>query len=408
MESAIYEFETISDHIAKLNEEQIRIHDKLKSSNSLLTNYGYIAKLKSLHTGISEWRDFAQTEGPFSLILYQLNARSVEGLSKDIKQYIREYIEIVLAEHELNAYTFQIENNQIISVVFRQDKPDRMNEALLQLKEILDKDRQTCLIMMAISSVFEQSSELNMAYEQVSGMLKLAGPIDETQVIVKQGPVASLFVFPPDQDQELNAHLQAGNEKMCLQVVHRMLESMERSEATLVQLRQFGEVLASRMVRKLEQNEADSDLWKQAVSLRKKMTICFTIMEFKQSFDWFVPLYTDWVQTKKKEKDEVIQFVMKTLETQYSDDISLDLIAEKLDMSSTYLSVYIKEKTGTNFSEHMNRIRIQKAKELLVNSGLSVQNIGEQIGYRNVTSFIRMFKKVTGETPGEYRRCQAI
>ncbi|NOU76841.1 helix-turn-helix domain-containing protein [Paenibacillus sp. LMG 31458] len=408
MDSAIHEFEMISNHIDKLSEERTRIHDELKSSNSLLTNYGYIAKLKSLHVGISEWREFAQAEGPFSLILYQLNARSTERLSEDIKRYIGEYIEIVLSEYELNAYTFQIENDQIISVVFRKDKTDRMTEALQQVKETLDKDRQTCLIMMAVSSVFEQSAELNTAYEQVSGMLKQARPLDETQMIVKQEPAAFLFVFTKEQEQELYAHLQTGNEKMCLHALHRMLEAMERSQATLAQFRQFSEAWASRIVKTLEQNRADNAVRDQAVRLRKELDISFTLTEFKQIFDTLVPIYADWVRLKKEEKDEVIEFVMKTMETQYSEDISLDQIAEKLDLSSAYLSVYIKEKTGANFSEHMNRMRIQKAKELLVGSSLSIQNIGEQIGYRNGTSFIRMFKKITGETPGEFRRCQTV
>ncbi|NOU85448.1 helix-turn-helix domain-containing protein [Paenibacillus sp. LMG 31460] len=408
MESAIHEFETISNHIDKLSKERTRIHDELKNSNSLLTNYGYIAKLKSLHVGISEWREFVQAEGPFSLILYQLNARSMERLSEDIKRYIREYIEIVLSEYELNAYTFQIENDQIISVVFRQDKTDRMTEALQQVKETLDKDRQTCLIMMAVSSVFEQSAQLNTAYEQVSGMIKQARPLDETQIIVKQEPDVFLFVFTKEQEQELYAHLQAGNEKLCLHALHRMLEAMERSQATLAQFRQFSEAWASRIVKTLEQNRADNAVRDQVVRLRKELDISFTLTEFKQIFDTLVPIYADWVRLKKEEKDEVIEFVMKTMETQYSEDISLDQIAEKLDLSSAYLSVYIKEKTGANFSEHMNRMRIQKAKELLVGSSLSIQNIGEQIGYRNGTSFIRMFKKITGETPGEFRRCQTV
>lgn len=406
MESAIHEFQTISHHIDKLSEERTRIHDELKSSNSLLTNYGYIAKLKSLHTGISEWREFAQAEGPFSVILYQLNARSKERLSEDINRYIGEYIEIVLSEYELNAYTFQIENDQIISIVFRQDESDRMTEALQQLKETLDKDRETCLMMMAVSSVFEQSAELNMAYEQVSGMLKQARPLDETQIIVKQEPAAFIYVFTTEQEQELYAHLQAGNEKMCLHAIHRMLEAMERSQALLAQFRQFSEALASRIVKTLEQNEADIAVRDQAVSLRKEIDSSFTLTEFKQIFDTLVPVYAEWVRVKKEEKDEVIEYVMKTMETQYAEDISLDLIAEKLDMSSAYLSVYIKEKTGANFSDHLNRMRIQRAKELLIGSNFSIQSIGEQIGYRNGTSFIRMFKKMTGETPGEFRRCQ--
>ncbi|MDR6879568.1 helix-turn-helix domain-containing protein [Bacillus sp. 3255] len=408
MESPIHEFETISKHIDKLTEERTRIHDKLRNSTSLLTNYGYIAKLKSLHVGISEWREFAQAEGPFSLILYQLNARNMEGLGEDIKRYIGEYIEIVLSEHELNAYTFQIENDQIISVVFRQNETDRMPEALQQLKETLDKDRQTCLIMMAVSSVFEQSAELNTAYEQVSGMLKQARPQDESQIILKQEAAKFQYVFTTEQEQELYAHLQAGNGRMCLHAVHRMLEAMARSQATLAQFRQFSEAWASRMLKSLEQQEAESTVRNEVVRLRKELNTSFTLAEFKGIFDALVPVYANWVQMKKSDKDDVIEYVLTMTETQYSEDISLDLIAEKLDMSSAYLSVYIKEKTGANFSEHMNRVRIQKAKELLVGSDLSIQNIGEQIGYRNGTSFIRMFKKMTGETPGEFRRCHTV
>ena len=60
-------------------------------------------------------------------------------------------------------------------------------------------------------------------------------------------------------------------------------------------------------------------------------------------------------------------------------------------MSPTYLSGYIKEKTGSNFSDQLNAIRITKAKELR-DDNMPIQEVGNRIGYRNVTSFIRMFK----------------
>ncbi|MDF2717669.1 MAG: AraC family transcriptional regulator, partial [Paenibacillus sp.] len=79
-----------------------------------------------------------------------------------------------------------------------------------------------------------------------------------------------------------------------------------------------------------------------------------------------------------------------------------------MNMSSNYLSAYIKEKTGTNFSDHLNNVRIRQAKEMLYGTSLTIQDIGERIGYRNVTSFIRMFKKITGLTPGDYRKRSAL
>ncbi|WJH36634.1 helix-turn-helix domain-containing protein [Paenibacillus sp. CC-CFT747] len=101
-------------------------------------------------------------------------------------------------------------------------------------------------------------------------------------------------------------------------------------------------------------------------------------------------------------------FVLEYIESRYADDLSLDQLADKLNLSMAYLSVYIKEKTGANFSEHVNAVRIRQAKEMLAATDLSVQEISARIGYRNVTSFIRMFKKITGLPPGEYRKQERL
>ncbi|XOK59159.1 helix-turn-helix domain-containing protein [Paenibacillus elgii] len=406
METEIHEFDTISDHIGKLKEERARIHDELRSSKSLLTNYSYIAKLKSLHTGISEWRDFMLEEGPFFLVLYQLNNRKPDPLSEATKRAIGDYVDIVLSEHGLRAYTFQIENDQIVSVVFGQNGPDRADEALRRLKQTLDTERGTCLVTIAVSSTYVQSAELHAAYEQVSAMLGQARPVDETQIIAEPAVPAGAFVFPAEQEQELHAHMEAGNVKMTLHALHRMLEAMDRKGATLSQCRRFAESFASRVVKAMELRQTDAGTVRHAQAALKELRICYTADEFKRFFDAFVPACAGSPTGKKEAKDGVIDFVMQTLENRYSDDISLDLIASELNLSSAYLSVYIKEKTGDNFIEHLNRIRIRKAKELLTGSDLNIQHIGERIGYRNVTSFIRMFKKLTGETPGEFRRCQ--
>ncbi|NHN35654.1 helix-turn-helix domain-containing protein, partial [Paenibacillus agricola] len=114
------------------------------------------------------------------------------------------------------------------------------------------------------------------------------------------------------------------------------------------------------------------------------------------------------IRSKKDEQDPTISFVMSYIENRFADDLSLDQLADKLNISVGYLSVYIKEKTGANFSDHINVIRVHKAKELLSDNELSVQDISLMIGYRNVTSFIRMFKKMIGMPPGEYRKNKVL
>lgn len=110
------------------------------------------------------------------------------------------------------------------------------------------------------------------------------------------------------------------------------------------------------------------------------------------------------VRNGSETRDPVISFVLEYLDKHYGEDINLNLVADKLNLTPGYLSSIFKEKTGINFSEYLNTLRIERAKALLMNIDLRIQDIALQVGYQNVNSFIRMFKRASGLTPGEYRK----
>lgn len=85
-------------------------------------------------------------------------------------------------------------------------------------------------------------------------------------------------------------------------------------------------------------------------------------------------------------------------------NINLDMIARKFHYTPEYTSKLIKEATGMNYKTILQKVRIERASFLLIDTNLSVQNIGLQVGYENVEHFIRTFKKVNGMTPTEYRK----
>lgn len=59
-----------------------------------------------------------------------------------------------------------------------------------------------------------------------------------------------------------------------------------------------------------------------------------------------------------------------------------------------------------SFLDYLNKVRIEKAKELLANTDLKVWEIAEKVGYKNPKHFARIFKDITGLTPNEYRDAQ--
>lgn len=103
-------------------------------------------------------------------------------------------------------------------------------------------------------------------------------------------------------------------------------------------------------------------------------------------------------------KSDVQRFgLIRYIQENYS-SITLKQIADKFHYSPEYTSKLIKETTGMNFKQILQKIRIERAEYLLLDSNLTIQNISLQVGYENVEHFIRTFKKVNNITPNSYRK----
>lgn len=110
------------------------------------------------------------------------------------------------------------------------------------------------------------------------------------------------------------------------------------------------------------------------------------------------------VLSKSQEiQDERLLEILNFIQANYQ-RISLDDVADHFHLSVPYLSKYIKEKSGKNFSEHVTAIRLKRAKVLLKNGTMTVEDIAETVGYPSVEHFNRTFKKNMGTTPSLYRK----
>jgi len=85
------------------------------------------------------------------------------------------------------------------------------------------------------------------------------------------------------------------------------------------------------------------------------------------------------------------------------DDLSLAEVARAVNTSTFYFCKLFKKATGLNFTEYLSRVRIEKAKNLLLNPNLRISEIAYAIGFQSLTHFNRVFKKITGESPTEFR-----
>lgn len=103
-------------------------------------------------------------------------------------------------------------------------------------------------------------------------------------------------------------------------------------------------------------------------------------------------------------KQNLITEALIYIQNNYSKNITLAEISNKIFVSPTYLSRIFKEVTGETFLTNLNKIRIEKAKFYLENTTLSIQAISGKTGFPNPGYFSKTFKKFTKLTPLEYRK----
>ena len=112
------------------------------------------------------------------------------------------------------------------------------------------------------------------------------------------------------------------------------------------------------------------------------------------------------IQTCDELSDDRLVTMINYITVNYR-TVTLEDMAKEFHLSSPYISKYIKTKSGKTFGEHLTAIRLKKAKTLLKNGNMNVEDIADAVGYPNVEHFIRLFKKAYSMTPTQYRnKCQ--
>jgi AraC-like DNA-binding protein/ligand-binding sensor protein len=86
-----------------------------------------------------------------------------------------------------------------------------------------------------------------------------------------------------------------------------------------------------------------------------------------------------------------------------ADELSLSKVAKAVNTSTFYFCKMFKRATGLHFTQYLARVRIEKAKNLLLNPNLRVSEIAYEVGFQSLTHFNRVFKKLLGQSPTEYR-----
>lgn len=153
-------------------------------------------------------------------------------------------------------------------------------------------------------------------------------------------------------------------------------------------------------------HEVNADAYKllQNQDLERAMSEQFTLGEFETCFRRAIDIIADAKDKKQDIRNYAIQRAISHIREHYRENISLEQLASRLELTPEYLSALFNREVGINFSTFLKRFRISQAKRLLKGTDQKIYEIAQQVGYNDPKYFNRVFKEEIGVSPGEYRQ----
>lgn len=124
--------------------------------------------------------------------------------------------------------------------------------------------------------------------------------------------------------------------------------------------------------------------------------------------DWMLSFAESFYMVVSKIKESVqhqeIRRALEFIVSNYQQNLTVEKVAQYVNMSKNYFSHLFKKEVGESFTEYLTKYRLEKAKDMLKSTDARVNEIAERVGYENIYYFSNVFKKYFGISPVEYRR----
>lgn len=307
-----------------------------------------------------------------------------------------------------NAYLHDLDENNIAVLIMLPNDSDGDDAAQKLLEQIFEKiySQYQVRVKIAVGDICNKISEASRSFEQARDAAVYFGREKGKQIIWHKNLVKDDdgYYYSIDLENRLMNAVKAGDSVEVDKYLQMLRdENYEKRLLSSEMLGMFLWELRGTMMKLRNQQEWSEELIEGFNKLN-----AVNDNSFSDSFAEIRDLYMkicDWVDNRKKShnidlKNKIVEFLEKT----YQDPgLSLSGIAEKFNLTESYISQFFKEQTGENFSTCLEKIRMEHACELLQKTEMPINEISSLVGYYSDQVFRRAFKRYHGTTPNEFR-----
>ncbi len=312
-----------------------------------------------------------------------------------------------LAFHAYDHLCVPMDKNRLCLVLRLdgRDYGDEMRGILLACEEItgISETTLSISISVSISGVHHGAAELPAAYEETIKAMKnrfyeqnsicMYLPNEKTVLDGKEGAAESFI-------DDIVAAVSSGDNTAAVRLLFDFVRYVKRTKLAIEYVKNIAALIYSLCVKlvpvKEDEKIIDSEVY-------RKIFEAASVSELSSLIEAEISHICNKIQSYVENNNTIIQKTMDFISEHYRKNIRLVNIAQNAHVNESYLSHLFKKVTGETITEALTKIRINKAKELLLTTDLKSYEIAVMVGVEDAAYFSILFKKYTGFSPRHYR-----
>lgn len=309
--------------------------------------------------------------------------------------------------------TVDMDADYVIMLLNRLDDSEEPDDELL--RSVLTQIQQSSLDYLKIGLSVTYSPE-GLQAQQLSNLYKLVKEASQHRLFYGLGSlidaqdIISLkskeYIFPVDKERKLTDALMTSKTEEAKKLFADIVQETADYPIHVVQLAISHLTMTVNNILFTIQKNNSLDV-EASLSIHIPTPDHFeTVQELNEVFfSLFDDIQTKLSTKRSTKQGDLIRKINELIHKEYANpNLSLNWIADELDMSSIYLSRVYKQQTLAAIVDVINNVRLERAKEYLESTDCSIVDIAVKSGYTSSSYFHRMFKKSFGVTPSDYRK----
>ncbi|MDF2921189.1 MAG: hypothetical protein K0R57_103 [Paenibacillaceae bacterium] len=218
------------------------------------------------------------------------------------------------------------------------------------------------------------------------------------------------YYYPLDMERELIIRVLQGKGDQAEELLDHILdENMGKGKLGEGTLQFFLYACITTINRILQHmSKTEADIFPEGRSVYDTLWSSRSEEQIRERLHLLLRRLIQVTEEKNQELDHsIVHQMIDYMHTHYHQDIALADLAKHFNLSSNYISYLIKEHIGDNFKDYLNEYRVKQAKRIINdNPSVKVNDLAGMVGCNNANTFIRIFKKYEGLSPGQYMKQQ--